>query len=72
VVGFDGEWTVVVESTGGVRGFHGGDAVDASSLPSDLRTACADAVAALQSAAGPAENNLSDGVAQQLEDLGYV
>jgi len=72
VVGFDGEWIVAADSEGESQGFRDGEPVDASSVPTELRDACEEALTAFRDPTDTTERDLSEGVESQLEDLGYV
>lgn len=72
VVGFDGPYAFVVDSTGQESGFHDGDPVEVSSVPDTLCDACKDAIGKFEPVTGLAESDLSDDVTEQLADLGYV
>lgn len=72
VLGFENKWKVVVDSRGEVSVYRDEKNVEVSSLHSNLRAACEDALSQFPVIQDDVENDLSGNVEQQLRDLGYV
>lgn len=72
VAGVEGAWLVAAGSEGDLTAWHDGTKRDPDAAPSNLVTACTDAVVAYEDvSARTQDDRLSSGVEQQLKDLGY-
>jgi choline-sulfatase len=74
VVGFDGEWTVVADSTGRVDAWEGGKPYETGDVPERLVNTCERVVQAFPEDENTENtgDNLSTSRQQQLKDLGYM
>jgi hypothetical protein len=72
VLGFEGEWQVAASSNGCLSAWKNKVPKDASEAPKSLVTECKKAVEQFPDVSSNIDTGLSDDVANQLEDLGYI